>query len=39
MSCVGLDNKLYQMRGTYIKIDFTDIVTLAYMRKDSLKIM
>jgi len=34
---VGLDNKLYKMHGTYIKIIFTDIVTLAYIRNDSLK--
>ena len=37
MLCVGLDNKLYKMHGTYIKIIFTDIVTLAYIRNDSLK--
>ena len=34
---VGLDNKLYKLHGTYIKIIFTDIVTLAYIRIDSLK--
>jgi hypothetical protein len=39
MLCVGMDNKLYKIHGTYIKIDFTDIVTLAYMRNYSLKMM